>query len=379
MSSALRIVWTVSNWKRTGPVEPSLDLARAVAARGHDVRVLVGRAPAASTDPNTAAAAAAARGLVAAPGDVRLAKHGAPWRDALDVRRVRASLAAWPPDVIVTTLAGDHRLLQRAARGRIPVARLLFEDPEAVVGVRARRALCRAAALFPFDEDAVARLARLGVPADRVQCIDPPLDIASLLALAGSREAARARWGVAPGRPLFGIVARMQRHRRFDLLWDALAVLRDQGLDFAFAAPGRGTWEEEVVHEPLRRLGLEQTVLRPGYLRGADYASLLRALDAQVFLVPGSDPTCRALREGMALGVPSVALRRGLLPAIVEEGVTGYLVQETPEALAAALARLAHDAPLRQRMAVAAAARAAARYDAEAVAARIETVLGGLR
>ena len=28
----MKLLWTISNWKRTGPVEPSLDLAKAVGA-----------------------------------------------------------------------------------------------------------------------------------------------------------------------------------------------------------------------------------------------------------------------------------------------------------------------------------------------------------
>src|SRR5207248_5153713 len=32
----VRILWALSNWKRTGPVEPSLDLAAALARRGHE-------------------------------------------------------------------------------------------------------------------------------------------------------------------------------------------------------------------------------------------------------------------------------------------------------------------------------------------------------
>ena len=46
----MKLLWTVSNWKRTGPLEPSLDLAAAMAARGHDVEVAVGRAPRRSDD-----------------------------------------------------------------------------------------------------------------------------------------------------------------------------------------------------------------------------------------------------------------------------------------------------------------------------------------
>ena len=39
----MKILWALSNWKRTGPVEPSLDLAAAMSRRGHEVLVVTGR------------------------------------------------------------------------------------------------------------------------------------------------------------------------------------------------------------------------------------------------------------------------------------------------------------------------------------------------
>jgi len=169
-------------------------------------------------------------------------------------------------------------------------------------------------------------------------------------------------------------VARVQPHRRFELLWEGLARAKARGTRVRVLLIGRGTSFEEVAAEPVRRLGLEDVVTFPGYLRGVDYASTLGALDAQLFLVPGSDPTCRALREGMALGVPSLVTRRGLLPDLVADGASGLLFDETPEALAAALARLAADRALRDRLGEGARARAEA-FDVDRVAAALEVAL----
>lgn len=376
----MRLLVTVGNWKRTGPVEPALDLAVALAARGHDVRVHTGVVPAHAEAVNTAAQAAADRQLVTAPGRPRLAKHGAPWRDALDARRLRASFAAWRPDVVLATHHGDHRLAVRAARGDVPVARLLFAGPAARFDGRERRALQRSQAVFTFADAMAGALVPLGVPTSRVHAIEAPLDVDRLRGLARGAAEARARHGVPDALPLFGIVARHQPHRRFDLLWDALALLRDQGRAYRFAVPGRGTASAEVVGEPVARRGLDEHVLRPGYLVGEDYASFLAAWDGIVFLVPGSDPTCRALREAMALGVPPVVTSRGLLPTYVADGEVGHvLAEETPEALAAVLARWMDDPHERRRMGAAAAELAARRFDARHVAAEVEGVLEALR
>lgn len=97
----------------------------------------------------------------------------------------------------------------------------------------------------------------------------------------------------------------------------------------------------------------------------------LGALDFKVFLVPGSDGTCRAVREAMALGKPVVAFRRGMLPEIVEDGRMGFLVEEDPHTLAHALTRLAQDAALRGEMGRAARVRALSCFSMADQAAKV--------
>jgi glycosyltransferase involved in cell wall biosynthesis len=165
------------------------------------------------------------------------------------------------------------------------------------------------------------------------------------------REDVRPALGVRDGEFLVGIVARMQRHRRFELLLQAMAMLKERKdlPPMKLMVVGRGTYRQQVAMEPAQRMGLEDMVLFPGY-RTDDYLEHLAAMDAKVFLVPGSDGSCRAVREVMALGKPVVATRRGILPELVEDGRTGLLVEETPEALAETLARLAREKGLRKEL-----------------------------
>jgi glycosyltransferase involved in cell wall biosynthesis len=366
----VKILWTISNWKRTGPVEPSLDLAAAVAAAGHEVLVAVGRGPRGTRD--DAAAARGRRSLVAPDVRLWLHKHAFLLRDVPDVRALREWIRRERPEVLVTTLPNDHRLVARAAEGtHVPVVRLWFGDPDAPPRPREVEPLRRAARVFAFGGTAAQRLSEAGVRPGSVALLDPPLDVDALRAEVREPTVRRAAWGAGDDPFCFGIVARLQRHRRFELLWEAAARLREAGdVAFRVVVVGRGTWQEEVGLAPVRRLGLGDRVVFTGYLRGVDYASTVAAFHAQLLLVPGSDPTCRALREGMALGVPSLAFRRGLLPMIVEHGVTGRLVDETAEALAAAMAALAHDPLGARRMGAGAAGAADARFRADRVAER---------
>ena len=372
----MKLAWLISNWKRTGPVEPSLDLAAAVAAAGHDVEVWAGRAPAGGEA--GARDAALARGLVVGAGGPALGKHRHPVWDRLDRRRLVTKLRASRPGLVVATLPNAHRLAAAAAAKLQPaprVARLYFRAPDAQPGGSERRALCAADGVFVPTEDARRRVIAAGVADGRVHHLPPALPVARMRAEAADRASARAALGIDDETFHFAIVARMQRHRRFDLLWDAAERLRDAGVAFRILVVGRGTYADQVAHTPVRERSLGDHVSFRGYLRGPDYVTTLAACDAQLLLVPGSDPTCRALREGMALGVASIATRRGMLPDIVTDGETGWLVEEGPESLAAAMLHAVQDPAEAERRGRAAQARALAEYEAAVVAERFLSAL----
>ena len=372
----MRILWALSNWKRTGPVEPSLDLAAALARRGHEALVVTGR-PIGTAD-DEAAEAAEARGLTRLDLRLRLAKHLSFLGNRRDAARLASHLRAHRPDVVVSTLRNDHRVLARAVAlsgAAIPLVRLWFEDGSARIGRPETKRLRGAARVVTFGSAPEASLLAVGVAKDRLARALPPLDLARIRRAATRREEMRRRFAGGSDAVLVGVVARVQAHRRFEVLWQAAERLVRDGVPFRLLVIGRGTRLAEIASGPVARRGLSGHVTLTGYLRGEEYASTLATLDVQAFLVPGSDPTCRALREGMALGVPSVATRRGLLPDIVADGETGLLVEETPEALAAALARLCSDPALRARLSAAAAARADAQFSLPAAAESMERIL----
>ena len=79
-----------------------------------------------------------------------------------------------------------------------------------------------------------------------------------------------------------------------------------------------------------------------------------------------------ALMEAMASGVPVVATRLSGIPELVEDGVTGLLVEpHDPEGLAAALERLLADDELAARLASAARERVELRFDLRTEAGKV--------
>jgi glycosyltransferase involved in cell wall biosynthesis len=185
------------------------------------------------------------------------------------------------------------------------------------------------------------------------------------------RAAARAALGLRPGDVAVGLVARVQTHRRFELLIDAVERVSRERPELRLVVIGRGTNIERLLLEPVRTRGLQGVVLSPGYLSGDDYPSALCALDACLFLVPGSDGTCRALREQLACGLPALVTPRPPLPEIVEPGTSGLVVEESVDGLADGLRTLLADATLRAGLRSGARASALRRFDLSAQSAAV--------
>jgi glycosyltransferase involved in cell wall biosynthesis len=101
-------------------------------------------------------------------------------------------------------------------------------------------------------------------------------------------------------------------------------------------------------------------------------------MDIFVFLMPGSDGTARALREAMAMGKPVIAADRGMLPELVEEGISGWVVKDTPEELARAALRLLKDPKRREEMGKAAFEKAHRDFRLDRQAEEVETFYQGM-
>jgi glycosyltransferase involved in cell wall biosynthesis len=136
---------------------------------------------------------------------------------------------------------------------------------------------------------------------------------------------------------------------------DGLATLHLAGDDRA--DPGYG----DRVRARLARPDLAGRVVVHGPLPAGEVAALYLAAD--VFVLPSlREPYGTVWGEAMAAGLPVVGWRAGNLPHLASHGREGLLADPGDvDGLAAALARLAGDAPLRRAMGVAAAARAAGR------------------
>jgi glycosyltransferase involved in cell wall biosynthesis len=148
---------------------------------------------------------------------------------------------------------------------------------------------------------------------------------------------------------VIGMISRFQKYRRTEVFLAALAKSIKEFPHVKALLVGRSSQIRESVLEPTRRLGLDGYVILAGY-QTEKYLDTLAAMDIFVFLMAGSDGTARALREAMAMGKPAVVAKRGILPELVDHGVTGFVVDDTPENICAALRILVSNESLRNQM-----------------------------
>ena len=388
-TGTIRVLHLFSNHKVTGPAELALDTSRAVERSANGVTVeshfLPGRHP---RDPFWIGDLAQERQarLVELPG-LRLTKHFNPFRAIRDGRILARYLDSSGIDLVHCHLQNDHVIASLAVAGlpsqRRPVlVRTVYDDEPMVRGWRIRRTLGRYAdRIVCFSAACRERLINgpVDIPSERVVLLDAPIDVRRFDPRRKSTlPDGRRALGIEPTTFTAGIVARMQTHRRFEILLEAIQRARVELPGFRFIIIGRGTHQAKVARNPVREMGLDDTVVFAGYVSGDDYVATLMAMDVKVFLVPGSDGTCRAVREALASAIPVIAADRGMLPAIVEDGITGRIVEDTPEKLAAALVALARDRSTLEEMSHRARERAVERFGYERYARELVDIYRGV-
>jgi glycosyltransferase involved in cell wall biosynthesis len=145
---------------------------------------------------------------------------------------------------------------------------------------------------------------------------------------------------------------------------EAVAALRDRGLDFRAILVGDGVLRS-VVEGPARDAGVEMLGSR------ADIAELLGRSDIMVFpSLPRGEGMPGVLIEGGLSGLPIVATDAPGVRSVVDDGTTGYVIEvEDLEGMVTALARLLEDKGLRHTMGEAARARCIEQFSIVAIGA----------
>lgn len=204
---------------------------------------------------------------------------------------------------------------------------------------------------------------RVGVPAARITRICNGVDVArfapKVANAADGTMAAPEGWPFSADDLVFGTVGRMQTVKNQILLARAFIALKkrlgEAGRNVRLALVGDGP-QAELVRTEIEAAGLLQDTWLPGARN--DVPQLLREFD--VYVLPSlAEGISNTILEAMASGLPVIATRVGGNAELVDQGVTGQLIQSDDiEAMTDALQR--YFANPQQRIEQAQAARHAA-------------------
>ncbi|MGA3052939.1 MAG: glycosyltransferase [Candidatus Korobacteraceae bacterium] len=160
-------------------------------------------------------------------------------------------------------------------------------------------------------------------------------------------------------------VGRLSSEKGHAILLQAAARLEkmNQAPDFRVVLVGDGP-EQENLQRLTARLGIGQRIVMAGFqtdVRPYYCLSTLLALPSY------SEGSPNVVLEAMAAGLPIAATDAGGVPEILEDGVTGLLVQPgDPQAMAEAILRILRDKALASRLAAAARSCAESKYTPQA-------------
>lgn len=282
--------------------------------------------------------------------------------------RLRRVIAAWDPDV---AHVNDHRgalLAGPAARwARVPVVWHLH-------GAYRSKPITTMAAALASRIVVVSEATRREQPGLRRFWPKTIVIHNGLLFGAAANVSAAGR---APsrnlGRPLVVTGARLHPDKGIDILLRAAAILRRSHPEVRIVVAGAPQPGYERYHAQLvdlqRDLELEDTVHFCGLLR--DPLPLWRQAD--VYVQPSRRESFGlGVLEAMSVGTAVVTTGAGGLGEVIEPGISGLQVaSESPDELAAAIARLISDRELAARLGASGAARSRTTFSNERMVGRI--------
>ncbi|RJP24578.1 MAG: glycosyltransferase family 1 protein [Candidatus Abyssobacteria bacterium SURF_5] len=340
----MKILHLFSNIKLTGPAEPAVNLCASLRSLGYDVQFACGR-PHVSGG-SSVEKAALERGLEPITA-FRLSKHMSIRHNLRDMRKLPSFLQDARIDMVHAHLDNDHLIGGRAARKanrNLLVVRSSYSGEGMKSSLRGRYLLHECTdGLVVASETAKANvLAGFRFPEERIWVVPGAVDT-DRFDRANVSADFRSRLGLSEQDFVLGVVARIQPHRRFDVILKAMKSVSLSDPQVKLLIVGRGTRMKQVAVDPVREMGLENQVKFAGYHVGQDYVNTIACFDSLIFLMPGTDGTCRAVRESLSMGIPAIVARRGMLPEIVDHAVNGLVIEDSPDSLAAAVRYLARD------------------------------------
>ncbi len=237
----------------------------------------------------------------------------------------------------------------------------------------------RADGITACSGDLAARLARLGGPPERMQVIPYGIDPEVFRPDSEAGAAVREQLGIAPERPVLMWVSRMVYKKGLTVLLDALPMVLQRHPRVLLVLGGYGDLRD-ALEQQAKQLGIADSVLFPGPV---DRDNINRYWNAgDIVVVPAIhdhggnvDGLPNIILESMSAGRPVVASNVAGIPQVITSGEHGLLVPEGDAgALAEALTALLDDPSSAARLGLAARQRVERELRWRHIAARFEQV-----
>jgi glycosyltransferase involved in cell wall biosynthesis len=157
-------------------------------------------------------------------------------------------------------------------------------------------------------------------------------------------------------------VGRLTPFKAQHVLVESIRRLVAQGRDVRLRLVGDGP-DRQSLELHIDALNLRSAVIVEGWKNQAEVQELYKHADAFA-LASSAEGVPVVLMEAMAMQIPCIATRITGVPELIRDGLDGLLVTPSdPEELAAAIARLMDDLPLRRKLAEAGRRRVSEKYN----------------
>lgn len=220
-------------------------------------------------------------------------------------------------------------------------------------------------------------LTNLGIAKNKVAFVHNGAEIPEVNQSAGiafNRNISQEVNGDCPHAVNIGIVGQIGEWKGHDDLFDALCLVKSQGLSFICSIFGRGDPVYiETLKKRLNSCGLVERIHWAGFVNRIE--DIFSTLDICVVPSRVQEGFGMVAAEAAFFGVPVIATDRGGLPEVVCDGITGFLVAaKSPWQIAEKLSSLIEDQDLRKKLGSAARERFNAHFTQDKMAENIEAI-----
>jgi glycosyltransferase involved in cell wall biosynthesis len=360
------------NW--TGSAEPVVNLCRELGTQFSVTLIHSTR----KNRPVRIAPIAAKYG-VSLDSPLYLRKHPHFIRSLIDIRRLGSYIKLHDIQLLHVHRLGDHIIGGPAARANAtPLLRTIHSEATNL-GFREKVLSRYTDAIIVPNEEAKANILRQIGPSRAKICVVPPaVDTLRFNPERVARESARRKLGISPDEYVIGIASRIRSTRKVDLAVKAFGIAHKifPGLRLVIVGWGKSRNIKECISAPVQRFGIADRVLHLGYVEGESYVEALAAIDAGVYLVPGSDKTCRTVLEFMAMGKPVIVGKQAILSGLIHDTENGIAVECKAEPIAEAIVRLTRNPCLSEKMGEKSLERVKDRFTLNLQAAAVSKIYG---